>query len=554
MKKRVGIAVATAAMCMASTMGVASAEEGGFDAQTFRPALGPGGHIITVEGADTASYLQPYGGIWFDVMSDPLKVSFEDGESESIIDRRLQGQAIFGMGLHERLNVEIGLPVVMSHRGSFMDVETEGTGLGDVFARGKWSLSSSQDDLLGLALMLDATVPTGDDEEFRGARTPTVTPALIADTRFETPVGSILVATNVGARLSGSGGFETLEGVGSAMTYGAGARMEAVPELLDLNVEFAGEAGLRSPQREKNPLEVLFGTDVHAGGGVSVSAGVGGGVVSGVGNPSWRVFGGLSWSRPVEHTEEAEVQLEERRHHECPPEPEGFSGPYDDHGCAVTPETFEGCDGLDEDWEGEVDKWGCPMLDSDGDGFLVWEDECPTEPIVFIGKSNDDGCPDHDVDGDGVPNTEDHCPLEAGLEAYDGCLPPEYEERVTRVDDQIEINERVNFETDRAVISEESYELLEQVALVIREHPDIVLVEVAGHTDDRGDRDYNMMLSQERAEAVRQFLVDRGDVNPARIRAEGYGPDEPLIDEDSDEARAENRRVEFHIVEVDEDS
>ena len=338
------------------------------------------------------------------------------------------------------------------------------------------------------------------------------------------------------------------------MTYGAGARLEAVPELLDLGLEMTGATGFRSPQREKNPLEVLFGTDIHAGGGVSVSAGVGGGVVSGVGNPSWRVFGGLSYQRSVEPREEAEVDLDVRRHHECPPEPEGFSGPYDDRGCAITPETFTGCDDLDEDWEGEVDQWGCPMLDSDGDGFLVWEDECPTEPIVFIGASNDDGCPDHDVDGDGVPNREDHCPLEPGLEAYDGCIPPEYEERVTRVGDQIEIAERVHFESDRAVIETGSYELLEQVAMVIRGNPDILLVEVAGHTDDRGGRDYNMMLSQERAEAVRQFLVERGNVNPARVTAQGYGPDEPLIDEDSDEARAENRRVEFNILEVDEDA
>jgi outer membrane protein OmpA-like peptidoglycan-associated protein len=81
---------------------------------------------------------------------------------------------------------------------------------------------------------------------------------------------------------------------------------------------------------------------------------------------------------------------------------------------------------------------------------------------------------------------------------------------------------------------------------VLNEYPDLK-VEIQGHTDDTGDRDHNLDLSQRRAESVKNYFVGKG-VDEARLVAKGYGPDAPLIDKKTKSARAKNRRVEFKLI------
>ncbi len=527
---------------------------GGIDAQTFRPAVGPGSIVMT-EGADTSPDRQPHAGLFVDFLSDPLVLRHDDDSLQPVVNHQLNAQLIVGMGLFDRFHFELGIPFVAINDGEYMGQAFDTGGAGDLFARAKATIFSSADDPVGLGVMLDLTAPTGDSDLYRGSPQPTATPSVVADTRFETPAGEVLMATNLGMRLQGTQTVHNLE-VGPQFIYGAGIGVEVVPHILQLGIDARGAATLNDPARQKSPLELLGKAEVRVSQAILVNAGGGGGVVGGVGSPKWRAFAGVSY-RPldlsgmmpeIEPTEEV-TEVEEPT---CPPEPDGFAGPYDEEGCAITPETFAGCDDLDPDWEGAVDEWGCPLLDSDGDGFLVWEDSCPFEPIVFIGVENDDGCPNYDVAGDGVPNIQDHCPLEPGLRTNDGCPPEEDEELAARVDDEIEIEKRVHFESNKAIIKEESYPLLDEVALLLRNESDIRFVEIAGHTDARGEADYNMMLSEERARAVREFLIERGGIRAARLAAEGYGSSEPIIDEDTDEAHAENRRVEFHIVDDEE--
>ncbi len=553
----VAVSPAVAQQDAASTVGE-SVDVGGVNAQHFRPAAGPGGYVITVEGADTAQDLQPYGGLFMDYLSQPVVLHFEDNSAEPMVNHQFGAQVLVGMGMADRYQLELLVPVMFSSEGAYQGMAFEGGSIGDVGLRAKATILSSQDEVAGLGAMLDLTAPTGDSSLFRGAGTTTLRPSMIADTRLETGAGEVLAAANLGLRMQSSSQVHDAK-LGSAMTYGAGAKMEVVPQLLRFGTEFYGEVGLREPSSQKNPLEFLTALEVEPLAGFAISMGGGAGVAGGVGSPRWRMFGGLSYT----HLQSAAVEMEptdappapmpdfdEEAELECPPAPEGFEGPFDDEGCPITPETFAGCDDLDPDWEGAVDEWGCPLLDSDGDGFLVWDDACPFEPVMFIEGGMDDGCPVYDVDGDGIANVDDHCPLEPGLGAYDGCPPAEDEELVERTDESIELNERVHFALDKALIKEESFDLLDEVALVLRQHRDIRLVEVAGHTDDRGREDYNMMLSEERAKAVREYLINRGNVAPQRLKARGFGPTEPLVDEDTDEARAENRRVELRIIEA----
>jgi len=111
----------------------------------------------------------------------------------------------------------------------------------------------------------------------------------------------------------------------------------------------------------------------------------------------------------------------------------------------------------------------------------------------------------------------------------------------------IVLRSQVSFATGSNEILPNSEPLLLEVADTLLRDPSIELVEIQGHTDSRGDRDVNMKLSQSRAEAVRAWLIARG-VEPARLMAQGYGPDRPLVPNITAHNRARNRRVQFRIV------
>jgi outer membrane protein OmpA-like peptidoglycan-associated protein len=107
--------------------------------------------------------------------------------------------------------------------------------------------------------------------------------------------------------------------------------------------------------------------------------------------------------------------------------------------------------------------------------------------------------------------------------------------------------EGVNFEFDSARLTHESYSKLDRVAASLRAHPK-VRVEISGHTDEMGTPEYNMTLSRQRAEAVRDYLMSKG-VSGSRLEAKGYGETEPLAPNTSEEGRSKNRRVELKRLE-----
>lgn len=115
-------------------------------------------------------------------------------------------------------------------------------------------------------------------------------------------------------------------------------------------------------------------------------------------------------------------------------------------------------------------------------------------------------------------------------------------------EDSVVILEQIQFAFDSHEILEESFGLMGQIASALRDHPEIRVVEIQGHTDDQGNDQYNATLSQRRAESVQAWLTENG-IEAARLRARGYGEIAPLVRDTTDEARALNRRVEFRIME-----
>lgn len=213
---------------------------------------------------------------------------------------------------------------------------------------------------------------------------------------------------------------------------------------------------------------------------------------------------------------------------------------------------FNGCPPPDRDGDGITDdKDRCPDLpglpqfdgcpDTDGDGIVDDQDKCP----AVAGIPACQGCPD--TDNDGICDPDDKCPREPGVPEEQGC-PKKYTlVLVNRESKQIEIKEQVHFATGKSKILKDSYELLHQVAQVLRDNMEFK-VEVQGHTDNVGGRNYNKKLSQARANAVKEHLVKVEGIDPDRLVARGYAFDVPVASNKTEKGRALNRRVEFHII------
>jgi outer membrane protein OmpA-like peptidoglycan-associated protein len=190
---------------------------------------------------------------------------------------------------------------------------------------------------------------------------------------------------------------------------------------------------------------------------------------------------------------------------------------------------------------GPVERNGCPVKDRDGDGLEDKDDACPDE----AGPKENKGCPVKDKDGDGVEDKFDNCPEVKGPASNQGC-PEKERQLVIITSEKLIIKEKVFFATAKATILPRSFPLLNNVARVLREHPEIQLVRVEGHTDSQGKRDYNISLSQRRANSVKDYLIHQG-VDGTRLQAKGFGPDRPADTNKTDAGRSNNRRVEFVI-------
>jgi OOP family OmpA-OmpF porin len=108
------------------------------------------------------------------------------------------------------------------------------------------------------------------------------------------------------------------------------------------------------------------------------------------------------------------------------------------------------------------------------------------------------------------------------------------------------ILERVEFDAGSPLLRDTDFPLLDRIAEQLKQHPEVVMVELHGHTDDGGEPDPNLVLSQQRAEAVRGYLVNKG-VAGSRLRSRAFGKTIPIAPNDTTEGRARNRRVDFRI-------
>jgi outer membrane protein OmpA-like peptidoglycan-associated protein len=351
--------------------------------------------------------------------------------------------------------------------------------------------------------------------------------------------------------------------------------------------------------------EVLFGAKLRFLEGLTVGAMGGPGLGSGIGTPTFRVGGmigwtPLAWGATKRESDNAALVVDtdddgipdqkdacpeiagepnlDPAKDGCPPADRDGDGVRDvDDACPTTSGlpnsdlTQNGCptdtdgdgfhDGIDAcrevigDPSDDEKKRGCPA-DDDGDGIANKADACPQS----AGDPHDDpdktGCPP-DPDQDGIRYAADACPNEKGPPSDDprlnGC--PRFA-RYQPQNGEIEILQKIEFQTYGAALSESvtpnSIKVLKEVAQIIADHPEITLMEVQGHTDDSGDQAYNLELSQKRADSIREWLIEKGNVAATRLVAKGYGMNRPIADNRTRQGRQENRRVQFITKTIDE--
>ncbi len=182
---------------------------------------------------------------------------------------------------------------------------------------------------------------------------------------------------------------------------------------------------------------------------------------------------------------------------------------------------------------------GCPIPDADGDGVNDEEDSCKTIP----GSPKYHGCPVPDRDHDGLNDEEDHCPDQPGSKENNGC-PVIKKEMIEKVQYDAK---NVMFQSSSSKLTTSSYAPLNELAGLLSKNPGLHLT-VEGYTDQTGSAAYNLNLSQKRADAVKKYLLSKG-IKQERIKAIGFGSQNPIGDNRSAKGKSLNRRVEFKLEE-----
>ncbi len=511
------------------------------------------------------------------------------GETPRLVSDFLGLRAGLALGLIDRLVLFGSLPVVAVMDGQAVGggvPNADGAGLGDPELGARLRLIGEPDDLGAVAIQLAATIPLAEaidaGQDLRGEGGASFAPEALGELRFE----MITVTGNVGFRFRSESRFTNLA-VGHEFTWGIGVGASFLEDMLEARLEAYGSVGIsQSNGSQSNPAEAILGLRAHPVEGLTVGLAGGFGLGTGYGTPAFRGVLSVGWADTADHERRAEGRGWDA------PEPGAARGghPTDSStdqasssgrdaqgpghrpggGSAAEPGTPTSDDGAShpsgepgghgatdgrpptvasDHGSGEVAaRPNYEVIDRDGDRIVDANDRCPLDREDYDEIQDDDGCPEADADGDELADVDDQCPLTPGSQRRGECAGCPELACVSTTSGQIEITQRVQFETNEATILERSEAVLNDVLSIVTNNTQIERLRIEGHTDGRGEAADNLALSRRRAAAVVRWLVERG-VERSRLAAFGCG-ERHLVGVDRTRlGRQRNRRVEFLIVE-----
>jgi len=559
--------------------GSARAQATGFALDRFDPSE-RGSEWFANESLDFRGKQRPAAGVVFDGEYRPLAVYNSDGTVRDEIVRNVFTMHVGASAVFfERLRVGLNIPLTLFQDGTtttFQGVTYPAPGspsMGDLRFGADVRLYGAYDGPVRVALGGRLWIPTGNRDDYNSDGVTRFEPRVMVagDYRWFT------YASRFGFQIREPSGSHDFAGgaIGSEIIFAAAAGVRVLDERLVVGPEVywstvVTESGAPFSLRS-TPVELDVGahyTLPTSAGDVRFGAGAGMGLTRGFGSPVARYLFSVEWALGIRPDRDGDgivdaedacpdvpgVRTSDPKTNGCPPvkpkppphvEPPPPPPPPPDTDGDGIPDTTDACPDVPGVANDDPKKNGCPP-DKDGDGIPDAEDACPDVPGVKSAVKEFNGCP-ADIDGDGIPNEQDACPTEPGKPDPDpkknGCPKAFVQAGMIKILDQ------VKFKTASSEIlpGKDSEEVLQAVLKVFRDHGEIKLVRVEGHTDNRGPAEYNRKLSAARAQSVVTWLVKHG-VEASRLTSDGFGLDKPIDTNETEEGRKNNRRVEFRIV------
>ena len=546
--------------------------------QRFRPVTGPA-DLLNLYGSSVPGHLDWDAGFYLDIADAPLQIGTggtgTSGVGAETVDYQTTLSLMGNIGLYDRFEVGLMVPItvaqaseelqpVLLNSPKFSTDDLPGSAINDTRVTGKVRILDIMEDALGLSAIVSLYIPLASNDAFTSDDHFSAEALVTAD-KFVIEGWGLRIVGNLGYRYRAGGYrvFRALDSISDEVLWGVGASLPLFFDRLDFLAEIDGAIGV-APGDSRGLSEGEVNAELRGAFRYKITdrwtltAGLGGGLSNGIGTPDTRLIVGVGgyWVTGGEWGYDFDGDGIYGKRDKCPQQAEDFDGHEDFDGCPDYDNDGDGVRDLDDKCDNtpegvEVGPDGCPDDDLDGDGIPNKYDKCPEDPEDIDGFEDGDGCPDVDNDKDGIPDTADDCPNQPetvnDFLDEDGC-PDDPNEKVVISKDKIIITEPVYFATNKAAILPQSFEILDEVARVMSENPQIELVRVEGHTDDRGRDEYNLDLSQKRADSVRTYLLDKG-ISRNRLESVGYGEAQPIADNETADGRAKNRRVEFTIVE-----
>jgi OOP family OmpA-OmpF porin len=541
----------------------------GFALDRFEPAE-TGSEWFANDTLDLRGKVRPAFGVVADWAYKPYTLLNPDGVwNEHLITEQVILHVGASLILFDRLRLGASLPVAISQAGNTTGNVVDGQqtidarqgGIGDLRLAADVRLAGQYGDAFTLALGGRVWAPTGSQQNYLGDGQVRIGPHLSA----AGDLGVLAYAASLGVVYRGDNQPFAGHPMGTEADFSLAMGLRGLDGKLLIGPEVAGSTVIAKSdailQDRTTPLEIL-GSGHYTAGDFRFGLGAGPGLSHAAGTPAFRGLLSVEWFPAIAGP--APVIVEEV----LPPPPPAdrdHDGILDfEDACPDVPgirtsdPKTNGCPS-DRDHDGVYDiedacpdvpgirtsdpkTNGCPS-DRDHDGVYDTEDACPDVPGVRTNDPKTNGCPS-DRDHDGIPDSLDACPDEPGPANRDpkknGC-PLAFVR-----DNQIQITDQVKFRFGLAVLDPVSDTVLDAVLHVMLKHTDIPFVRVEGHTDNKGTAELNRRLSAARAAAVVDWLVKHG-IERSRLWSQGFGFDRPIDTNDTDEGRANNRRVEFHI-------